>query len=204
MNHRTKKGFTLLEVLVATAIFIIVIGMIYTIFMGTLSYWKRGYSLVSRQQAARTLFSRMTNNISSLFLSIPRSMYCFGSKEKLYFISVSTRSSSSGGGDLVEMGYEFVSSDNTIVFSFQEKADFDFDTFDSRDIMAVNILGLTFSYLDKQGNWVDNWDSRIGGQQEKLAPQAIRINFAIENTDYPDNKEVFETVVELPIRIKNQ
>ncbi|MFC1646090.1 type II secretion system protein J [Candidatus Omnitrophota bacterium] len=201
MKQKLHTGFTLIEILVATAIFVIVIGMVYTIFMGTLGYWKRGYGLASRQQAARTLFSRMTSNISSLFFSVSRSIYCFGSKEKLYFISASTKSS---GGDLAEMGYEFIPSDNTIVFSYQEKADFDFDTFDSKNIIAVKIISLTFSYLDREGNWLDDWDSRIGGQQEKLPPQAIKINFAIENTDYPDNKEVFETVVELPIRSKYQ
>ena len=98
------------------------------------------------------------------------------------------------------MGYRL--SENTVIFSYQEKADFDFDTFDSQSIIAIGILGLDFSYLDKQGSWLDAWDSRIGGAQEKLPPQAVRISFAIENNDMPDSKEVFETVVELPIRSK--
>ncbi len=196
-----KKSFTLIEILIGTAIMIIVIGMVYTIFSGTLGYWKRGYGLASRQQAARTLISRMTGNISSLFISTPRNIYCFGSKEKFYFIFASIKGSE---GDLAEMGYEFIPTDNTIAFSYQERADFDFDTYDSKKTMAINILGLNFSYLDKQGSWLDEWDSRQGGEQEEDPPQAIKISFDIENNDFPDKKETFETVVELPIRTKYQ
>jgi len=201
MSCINKKGFTLIEILISTAIFVIVVGMVYTIFTGTLSYWKRGYGTTSRQQAARLIFSRMTENISSLFLSIPRNINCFGTKEKFYFISALAKGEE---GDLSEIGYEFVPIDKTIVFSYQEKADFDFDTYDEKNIIAVDILGLNFSYLDKEGSWLDNWDSRLGGQQEKIPPQAIKISFEIKNTDLPDGKETFETIVELPIRTKYQ
>ena len=192
-------GFTLIEILVSITIFLIVVGMASTFFLNTLNYWKRGYSLTRRQQAARLVFSRMTENISSLFLSTSRGIYCFGSKDKFYFVSVSVRGDE---GDLAEMGYEFNLADNTLLFLYQEKADFDFGTYDSKNIIAIKVLELTFNYLDETGSWLEDWDSRIGGQQEGIAPQAIKISFGIENLDFPDNKEIFETVIELPIRTK--
>jgi type II secretory pathway pseudopilin PulG len=199
MRIINRRSFTLLEILIAATIFVIVIGMVYTIFSGTLSYWKRGYSLNSRQQAARLVFSRMTDNISSLFLSIPRNIYCFGLNNKFYFVSSSVKG---GEGDLAEMGYELVQLENRLVFSYQEKADFDFDTYDYKNTIAVDVMGLNFSYLDKDGSWRSDWDSRLGGQQEKSPPQAIKISLEIKNTDSTDGKEVFETIVELPIRTK--
>lgn len=201
VKRASRNGFTLLEILVSTAIFVVLMGMVYTIFSGALNYWRRGYTLASRQQAARTVFSRMTSDVSSLFLSIPRSIYCFGTKEKFYFISASAIGSE---GHLAEMGYEYVPSDKKIIFSYQDTADFDFATFDSQKTIAISILGLSFSYLNKEGVWVEDWDSRISGAQEKTPPQAVRIILEIENKDYADNKEVFETVVELPIRSKYQ
>ena len=68
--------------------------------------------------------------------------------------------------------------------------------------MALRILEVEFSYLDKEGNWLEEWDSRIGGAQEREPPQAVRFSFAIENLDTEDKKEIFETMVELPIRTK--
>ncbi|MFC1709095.1 type II secretion system protein J [Candidatus Omnitrophota bacterium] len=191
-----KKGFTLMEILMSTAIFVLIIGMVSTIFIGTMNYWKRGYSLATRQQAARTLISRMTSNISSLFFSVSRGIYCFGSKDKFYFISVSTKGAE---GDLSEIGYEYSPSDSTMLFSYEEKSDFDFDTYDSKGIMAIGVLSVDFSYLDKEGNWRQEWDSRIGGEQEGVPPQAVRVSFAIENTDFTEGREIFETMVELPI-----
>lgn len=198
-ERNSLTGFTLVEMLVSMAIFVIIMGMVYTIFSGTMNYWKRGYDLTSRQQASRTLISRMTNNISSLFLDTSRNIYCFGSQEKFSFISTSVKSPE---GDLAEMSYEFLASDNTIVFSYQGKADFNFDTYDSSSIIAIKILELDFSYLDRGGSWLESWDSRAGGPQEGISPKAIKISFAIENLDYPENKEVFETVIELPISSK--
>lgn len=199
MKKDTKTGFTLIEILISMSILLIVTGMVSFVFINTLNYWKRGFGFTNRQFAARLVFSRMTGNISSLFLSIPRDIYCFGTIDKFYFISVSARSSE---GDLVEMGYEINSADNTLLFSYQEKADFDFSTYDSKDIIAVKALLLSFAYLDKTGKWHASWDSRVGGQQEGLAPQAIKVSFGIENKDIPGNIEVFETVIELPISSK--
>ena len=192
-------GFTLIEILVSITIFLVVVGMASTFFLNTLNYWKRGYSLTRRQQAARLVFSRMTENISSLFLSTSRGIYCFGSKDKFYFISASVKGDE---GDLAEMGYEFNLADNALLFLYQERADFDFGTYDSKDMIAIKVLEVTFNYLDETGSWLEDWDSRIGGQQEGIAPQAIKISFGIENLDFPDNKEIFETVIELPIRTK--
>ncbi|MDD5351755.1 MAG: prepilin-type N-terminal cleavage/methylation domain-containing protein [Candidatus Omnitrophica bacterium] len=193
------KGFTLVEILIAVSILLIVTGMVSTIFISTLNYWKRGYALSRRQQSARLVFSRMTENISSLFLSSSRNIYCFGSKDKFYFMSASVKGTE---GDLAEMGYEFNQADGKLFFYYQEKSDYDFSTYDYKDIIAVDILELNFSYLDSSGNWLDSWDSRVGGQEQGLSPQAIKVYFSVENPDFPDKKEAFETVVELPIRTK--
>jgi hypothetical protein len=141
----------------------------------------------------------MTDNITSLFVATSRDIYCFGSKNEFYFISASVKSPD---GDLAEMGYEYDSSGKKILFSYQEKSDFNFDTYDSKDMVAIHILSLDFRYLDSSGNWLESWDSRQGGQQQGKSPQAIKISLGAENADSPDKKEIFETIVELPIRTK--
>ena len=199
MKQTNKKAFTLIEILISITILLVVTGMVSAIFFNTLNYWKRGYGFTNRQQAARLVFSRMTENISSLFVSASRNIYCFGSKDSFYFISASFKGSE---GDLAEMGYEFNAGENKLYFSYQAEADFNFDTYDHKDIIAIQVVEFALYYLDKSGNWFDSWDSRIGGQQEGIVPQAIKVLFAIENNDLEGNKEVFETLIELPLRTK--
>jgi len=199
MRYINNKSFTLVEILIGMSIMMIITGMIASLFIGTLNYWKRGYSFNQRQQSTRLVFSRMTDNISSLFVAASRDIHCFGSKDKFYFISASVKSPE---GDLAEMGYEYNSAEKKILFSYQEKADFNFDTYDSKDMIAINILSLDFRYMDSSGNWLESWDSRQGGQQQGKAPQAIKVSLGVENNDLPDKKELFETIIELPIRTK--
>ena len=199
MKQTNKKAFTLIEILISITILLVVTGMVSAIFFNTLNYWKRGYGFTNRQQAARLVFSRMTENISSLFVSASRNIYCFGSKDSFYFISASFKGSE---GDLAEMGYEFNAGENKLYFSYQGEADFNFDTHDYKDMIAIKVVEFALYYLDKSGDWFDSWDSRIGGQQEGIVPQAIKVLFAIENNDLEGNKEVFETLIELPLRTK--
>ena len=194
-------GFTLLEILISISILLIVTSMVYAIFRNSLNYWVRGYSSSRRQQSARLAFSRMTSNISSLFISTARDIYCLGAKDKFYFIVIST---SDDQGGLSEIGYEFNLINKTLVFSYQNKADYDFDTYDDKNVIATSVENLTFSYLDENGNWLENWDSRQGAKQQGISPQAVKIYFEVENNDLVDKKEVFETIVELPIRTKYQ
>jgi hypothetical protein len=199
MKYINNKSFTLVEILIGMSIMLMITAMVASLFIGTLNYWKRGYGFNQRQQSARIVFSRMTENISSLFVSTSRGIYCFGAKDNFHFISVSVKSPE---GDLAEMSYEYNPAEKRIYFSYQEKADFNFDTYDSKDMIAINVLSLDFSYMDKDGSWLTSWDSRQGGQQEGRAPQAVKISLGVENTDAPEGKEVFETIVELPIRTK--
>lgn len=199
MGKTRKKAFTLVEILIGMSILLIITGMVASLFVGALNYWKRGYGFTQRQQSARLVFSRMTENISSLFVSGSRGTYCFGSKDKFYFISALVKS---GEGGLSEMGYEYNPDEKKLLFIYQDQSDYDFNTYDSKSMIAINVLSLDFRYLDKNSNWLESWDSRQGGQQEGLVPQAIKISLGVENTDFPDNKEVFETIVELPIRTK--
>ncbi|MDD5356283.1 MAG: prepilin-type N-terminal cleavage/methylation domain-containing protein, partial [Candidatus Omnitrophica bacterium] len=198
-NAVNRKAFTLVEILIAMSIMLMITAMVASIFVGVLNYWKRGHSSTQRQQSTRLVFSRMTGSISSLFVATSRGIYCFGSKDKFYFISASARSSE---GDLAEMGYEYNAAEQKIFFSRQDKADFNFDTYDSKDMIAIHVLSLDFRYMDSSGNWLESWDSRQGGAQQGTPPQAIKISLGAENTDYPDNKEIFETTIELPIRTK--
>jgi len=198
-NTANNKAFTLLEILISMSILLMITAMVASIFIGVLNYWRRGYGFTQRQQSARLVFSRMTENISSLFVATSRDIYCFGSKDKFYFISASARSPE---GDLAEMGYEYNAAERKIFFSYQDKADFNFDTYDSKDMIAINVLSLDFRYMDSDGSWLESWDSRQGGAQQGKSPQAIKISLGVENTDYPDGKEVFETTIELPIRTK--
>ena len=197
---RREKAFTLLEIMIAMSIFLIVSAMAFALFSGALNYWKKGYDTARTHQAARLVFGRMTDNISSLFLSSAnKDIYCEGSASAFYFITTLSGQSDSS---LSEAGYEFNSDDKSLVYAYQENADYSFSTFDSRKVIATGVLNLKFSYLNNKDEWRDTWEAKKGGAQEGTIPRAIKITFEVESEYLANKKEIFDTVVTLPMSIR--
>lgn len=85
---RTKKGrrgFTLVEVMVAMAIFMMILGIILTVIVAGFRSFNQGQTMAQREQRKRFVFFRLSKELSSLTrISYPASY--FKGDEKSFFL----------------------------------------------------------------------------------------------------------------------
>lgn len=188
-----RRGFTLIEVMVAMAILVIVIGSTLAIFRASATSWRKGELRAQRYQQARFILERLTREISSIVPASLAGPYCFGTAEKLYFVCSQADAPSS----LIEVGYWMDQGAQELVRGYQSPPDYNFNTFKEEEVFSENLSALNFQYSAGE-MWQEDWDSRPGGAQSGILPKAVKIGFDIQ-----DNKgtktESFSTVVTLPV-----
>ena len=184
-----KKAFTLIEILVAMAILVILIGSTIAIFRASTASWRKGEMRAQRYQQARFILQRMTKEISSLFPVSLAGPHCLGSADRFHFIS----SSGDAPGALIEVGYWLNEDAEELMRSYQSSPDYDFGTFDEEELLCENVTAFNFQY-SMADTWQENWDSRPGSVQAGLLPKAVRIEFVLRD-ERAQHQESFGTIV---------
>jgi len=90
--------------------------------------------------------------------------------------------------NLVESGYAYNSGNLTLEHYYQEPADYDWSTYQSKDVCLDGLSVCKFSYSDGEV-WQSFWD-----ENSAKLPKAIKMNFKFKDED----KER-EFVVNIPI-----
>lgn len=91
-NHLTmkKKGFTLIEVMVALSIFMIISGIVLTVIVTGFRSFNQGQKMARDEQRKRFVFFRLGKELSSLTrISYPGSY--FQGEEKSFFLFLTRR-----------------------------------------------------------------------------------------------------------------
>ncbi len=184
-----KKAFTLIEILVAMAILVIVIGSTLAIFRASATSWRKGERRAQRYQQARFILEIISREISSILPASTAGPYCLGSFEKFYFIS----SLADAPASLVELGYWLDKDTRELMRSYESSPDYDFSTFDQEEVLSENVSVLNFEYSDGDV-WQETWDSRPQSVQSGVLPKAVRISFEIQD-EKGTATESFNTVV---------
>jgi len=184
-----KKAFTLIEILVAMAIMVIVIGSTLAIFRTSATSWRKGERRAQRYQQARFILEMMSREISSAFPTFSAGPYCLGTTEKFYFISALADAPAS----LVELGYWLDEDVQELMRSYESSPDYDFSTFDIEEVLSENVSALSFEYSDGDA-WQETWDSRPQGAQAGVLPKALRVGFEIQD-EKGTATESFSTVI---------
>lgn len=188
---RVKKGFTLVEVLIALAILAMIVASTFTIFRSASKSWQKGETRRERYQNARNAISRINSEISQAVINNSPLCKFIGGKNKVSFFSfVST---DSGVFELSEVEYWLDSSKKFIMRNDEINPDYDFTTYQHSDILSDNISELEFSYFDGSV-WADIWDS---DQTAGISlPKAVKIRIKVEDKKNKEN-EIFEVVASL-------
>jgi len=160
-RRRTERAFTLVEVLIASAIFVTIIGLVFATLFVTFNSWRRAEEVSIRQQQARFLFFRLNRELSSTVC--PGKFR--GDKNTFFFITALI--------PMAEVGYIYSPDKKNVSRFFEKSADFDFETYDSKKVVISNVEMWEVSYLDAEGRWQDKWEETEG------LPRAIRIVFKI-------------------------
>ncbi|MCC7201512.1 MAG: prepilin-type N-terminal cleavage/methylation domain-containing protein [Nitrospirae bacterium] len=205
-GKRSNSGFTLMEVLIATAILGIIMVTIYGSFVQTRRVIGRTESAVEGLRGVRAAFSRITSDIGMAFLSAANDNTFFVGtddyeasypSDQIEFTSFShiRRSSDARESDQMEVGY-FLRKDyeGASVLMKREKNRIDPNpTFGGRTYeLCEEIAGLDFRYLD-EGVWFESWDSRV----TKKLPEAVEITLITK--DGNGIEKSFRTIMEIPL-----
>ena len=118
LGTRNSRGFTLLEVLVASAILSMVLAIVYGVFSQTLTSTQRAEAQSAQSRAARIVLLRIGDDLQASFPFAPDNFRFVGNTSRgqqfpdafLSFVSLSGLSLTSGShaGDWYEIEYELV------------------------------------------------------------------------------------------------
>ena len=193
-----KRGFTLVEILIALAILAMIVASTFTIFRSSSRAWQKGEERSERYHTARVAMGKMATEISQAVMSDDGLSKFLGRSSEISFISfVST---AQGVFEMAEIEY-WLDEDHKLLMRNEEiDPDYDFSTQDYSDILADNISEMEFSYYDGL-IWSDTWDSDEEGEDEdskgqRVLPKAVKIRVKVENKKGRES-EIFELVTHL-------
>ncbi len=200
-----KKGFTLVEILIALAILAVIVTSTFVIFRSSAKSWQKGEKRSERYHNARIAIGKMSTEISQAVVSEDKLSKFIGDNEEVGFVSfVST---AEGIFELVEIEYWLEENGRFLMRNEDIDPDFDFSTQDNSDILAENIVLLEFSYYDGL-TWSDTWnlnedeeDTEEEGEEEleideSVLPKAVKIKIKVEDKSGKES-EIFEVVTHL-------
>lgn len=186
-----KKGFTLVEILIALAILAMIVASTFTIFRSASKSWQKGEARSERYQNARSAISRISAEISQAVINSNPLCKFTGTKDKVSFFSfVST---DSGVFELCEIVYWLDSAKKVLMRNDEIDPDYDFTTYSHSDALSDNVSELEFSYFDGT-SWSDTWNSdQTSGSG---LPKAVKIKIRVEDKKAKEG-ETFEVIARL-------
>ena len=198
-QSRQSEGFTLIEVLLAMAILAVVVTVVYTVFSTSSANAQRAEAIRDETDLARTLMSRMSDDITNaycgtgligtFFYGKGEEVETGGGKFRHDSVSLTTltnwRKPDSKETDLWEVGYGFEekSDGSGYVLVRREKRELSTDVSPLEGGVEYEITDkvseLQLRYYDGT-NWVDAWDRKAGCSQSNL-PQAVEISLTLDS-----------------------
>ena len=207
-TRRTRRGFTLIEIMMAMAIFGLVMTAIYSTFMAILRGSKAGLKAtaeVQRERMAMHTIEQALTTARSFQLDVQH--YGFiaenGSDAKLTFVARLPQSFPRGGrfGDFDVRRVEFAlesgpeSSRQLVLRQTPILMDFDQDEIQHPLVLARNVKDLIFDLWDSRANdWTDNWP------QTNQLPRMVKVTLrlAIPTESYSTVKEEIIRTIAIP------
>lgn len=223
-----KRGFTLIEVLLALTITAVIIGFIYSSFWVTVKSYNALREKEGLYRSARVIMDKISSQLQSAYLDsvpqikssnfIPVTAFIGVDDtinglpaDKIIFSSLSGGLRIVGGenikpwGQSVELSYYAdVDADNPEQLDLFCRYDFTLDRDPTSGGITFpvlfNIKGINFRYYDSfTHQWFDNWDTRNEGSYYLPKLVEVTLYLAEEGQEQP---EVFREVVEIPFSIQ--
>jgi len=215
-----SEGFTLLEVLVASAILSMVLAILYGVFSQTLTSTQRAEEQSAQSRAARIVLLRIGDDLQASFPFAPDNPRFVGKTSRgqqfsdafLSFVSLSglPLTSESHAGDCYEIEYELVPDPHSApARQLVRRARFTPTTPDSAAgrlsegetlPLLTGVQGLRLRFFDGRA-WHDEWGKE---QTQTKLPRAVEVELylARKKTGASHQEEetvTFSTLVDLPL-----
>jgi type II secretion system protein J len=207
------SGFTLIEILVASAIASIILMIVYTSYQSIVKSIKRATGHAEFYENVNLAISKIDMDISNTYYTKYNKKIAFVCEEisgnnRLSFVTVSHNDYIFSGNltksfpisDVKEVGY-YLKADKTTQGLYQlikrEKVHYGEDPSAHADsgtenIILVNVVSLKFEF--QRGNdWDGAWDSR----KNNMYPRAVKTNMVVKNYQEKDEKFEFISLVNM-------
>ncbi len=216
------RGFTLLEVLVASSILSIVLAILYGVFSQTLTSKQIAEERVTLSRTARVVLLRMGEDLQASFPFAPENARFAGSTHRtalfpqasLSFMSFANAQLTDTGreGDWSEIAYDLIPDPLSptlwqLVRRVRLSSDAARGSFgEDREAQVLPLLsrvqGLRVRFFDGR-TWVEEWgQDRTRGR----IPQAVEVELALASVEKPRDRRnessestTFSTLVDLPL-----
>ncbi len=219
------RAFTLIEVLVAIAIFAMISTLIMTSF-SSLQRSKEGVRRISeRYRQGRMALSRMSRELQSAYIShhvpIDPNLLVWRTAfiaerddpaDRVSFVAFAHRrlDRDAHESDQMEVSYYSLPSDQDdgsydLIRRFSPKIDLEPETGGRAQVLATDIESLRFQYLDAlTGLWSEDWDSTEAIRQYDRLPLQVKIDLVLRGGQRDGSGDrgtlTFSTKVGLPMQ----
>jgi type II secretion system protein J len=211
-SRLSNDGFTLIEILVATAIASLILIMAYASYGSIFDSIKRSTGRSEFYENVNLAIMKIDLDLSNTYYTRNNKNISFISENvrgngRLDFVTVNHNDFNLGGtlrtsvreSDVREVGYYLLEAKNTMgLFHLIKREKFNYWEEDPlsggiENLLLPNVVSLKFEF-QKGNDWDDNWDSR----QNNLFPKAVKTTLVVKN--YQAQEEKFEFVTLINIR----
>lgn len=215
---KSKKGITLIEILVSMGILVMIVTMVHAVFSAALRGWKKSDNILTNAAIARNVLEQMSREIQSAMVEPGAGINFYGYDnpsglrtnsvaDEIYFIAP-VKANNTKGTDLCEVGYWLDNNNSLRRFYVVDKRaignseiDFSFSTGASYEL-AEYVTGLQIEYFDKSNlnAVVTSWDSSTKGYPPAMVKVTITVQTGkgtlITNPDII--KQDYSTTINIP------
>jgi prepilin-type N-terminal cleavage/methylation domain-containing protein len=219
-DKQNKKGFTLLEILVAIALFAAIIAMLYPTYIGTFRNMDITESYSTIYRSARIAMERISEDLqcaglpgtdegadSDLTLS-----QVFSGKDSaingknaddLEFMSekhISFNDGSKGGRGLIKYYIKEYEEKEGFILYRSDRLELGNKSGDDSEglMLCEDVNSINFSFQDENGDTYDYWDSSSAPFKGKL-PSMVSVELEFMNKSDPESPIKFITSIAIPM-----
>jgi len=205
------RGFSLIEIVVASAIASMIMLMVYSAYRSTLSSIRETTGYAEMYENINLAISKIDSDLSNCFIRPENKKICFistpdGENSKLNFVTVSFNEPMTDPSakrpvplsDVHEVGY-YLKQDPEYPGVFQlikrEQAHYDDDpeSGGSENVLLENVISLQFHYKVRN-DWEDSWDSRETSRFPRLVRTTIKVKKYSVKAEGSEDTEEFSFV----------
>jgi len=215
--RRSSQGFTLLEILIAIAIFGMVIGLAYSSYNATFTIINSAEEHTETYTKARITMERIMDDLESfyvgkeMFFKGKRESFDTGNGASLEFTSTAHVQLHPGdvstGPVIIRYRVEEDPKSDSLLLFRTEAQLLKQDTEEKDNpglLLCDNLTEVIFNYHDKDGQEKENWGDETDTADDASLPSLINISLRFNDNEEKSAGSLFQTAISLPAAQNDQ